>query len=119
MSQHPLQLVFRFLLELAGLCALAAAGWAVTEAPWRWALAVGLPLLAATVWAVFRVAGDGGAPIVAVSGRLRLAIEAMVLGGAVAALFAARWPVAGGALATTILLHYALAYDRIGRLLRG
>jgi hypothetical protein len=48
MAYHPLNLAFRFVLELAALAAMASYGWHLTEhtAP-RLVAAIGLPLLAA------------------------------------------------------------------------
>jgi hypothetical protein len=76
MAYHPLNLAFRFVLELAALAAMASYGWHLTEhtAP-RLVAAIGLPLLAAAMWGVFAVPGDrsrsGKAPV-AVPGWVRL-----------------------------------------------
>jgi hypothetical protein len=120
MSQQPLNLLLRFLLELAALAAIGFWGWAGHEGPLRYALAIGLPLIAAGLWAVFRVEGDessGATPIVAVSGILRLILEVVLFAFATWCLFAAGATAAGWVFAGLILLHYALSYDRISWLL--
>jgi len=118
MSENPANLALRFLLELAGLAALGYWGWATHDGAARWAWTAGLVVGAAAVWGVFRVPGDGGPPVVAVSGRVRLLIEAAVFGGATAALVAAGQTTLGVVFAAMVVAHYAASYDRIARFLR-
>jgi len=112
-------LVTRFLLELAMLAALAVAGWRLGADGWRLVAAIGLPLLAAALWGVFRVPNDGGPPVVQVPGVVRLLLELLLFGAATAALYAANrsgWALTLGGLT---LLHYLLSYDRVLWLLCG
>jgi hypothetical protein len=119
-ANHPLNLAFRFGLELAMLAAWAVAGWSLVDGRIaRVALAVLLPLAAAALWGVFRVPGDGGAPVVAVAGPVRLALEALLFGGAVAALAATGHTTFVLVLGGLTLLHYALSYDRVLAFLRS
>ena len=73
-------------------------------------------IAAIALWGIFNVPGDpsrgGGAPIV-VPGLVRLGIEALVLGGAVAALFLIEQRVTATVFAALTLLHYALSLDRL------
>jgi hypothetical protein len=92
MSQNPLNLAVRFLLELGILAALAPWGWSVGQDAVRWLLAIGAPLVAALLWGVFRVPGDGGDPVMIVPGAVRLLLEVALFGLAVAALLAADRP---------------------------
>jgi len=143
MSVHPLNLALRFLLELVALGAMGYWGWTQQDGAWRWIAALGIPLIAAVVWASFRVPGDQermaqsframtpavaeavpgpgeqkrGA--VAVPGVVRLLIEAVFFGGAVALLALADQPRAALIFGVVIVLHYALSYDRIAWLLTG
>ncbi|HET6765423.1 MAG TPA: DUF2568 domain-containing protein [Longimicrobiaceae bacterium] len=119
MSRNPINLVLRFALELCMLAALAYGGWNVVPFPACFAAAVLLPLAAAAVWAVFRVPGDGGKPRIAVSGRTRLAQEAMLFLGAAALLAGAGRPLLALAFAAATAIHYALSWDRVAALLRG
>ncbi|HEU4862451.1 MAG TPA: DUF2568 domain-containing protein, partial [Candidatus Limnocylindria bacterium] len=64
MSTTPAVLGLHFLLELVALFAVGYWGWTAHDGAQRWVWATALPLLLATVWAVFRVPGDGGDPIV-------------------------------------------------------
>ena len=119
MSNNPVMLVTRFLLELAMLAALGLAGWRLGEGGWRYAAAIALPVAAAALWGVFRVPNDGGAPTVQVPGVVRLLLELFLFAAAGAGLVAAGLPGWGLLLAAVTLLHYAISYDRVLWLLRG
>lgn len=119
MSNHPVLLAVRFVLELVGLYALVYWGWTQHTGAGRYLWAIGLPLLAAVLWGTFRVPGDPGDAPVAVPGAVRLLLEAAFFGGAVWALAASgrgSWAIA---LAVIVLAHYALSYDRIVLLLQS
>ncbi|MDX1614694.1 MAG: DUF2568 domain-containing protein [Candidatus Promineifilaceae bacterium] len=119
MSNHPANLALRFLLELAALGGLAYWGWTEHQGPVRWLLGVGLPFSAAIVWGAFRVPADHGKGLVAVPGWLRLLLEAVVLGGAVAALALAGATTAARLLGAALIIHYLVSWDRIRLLLRA
>lgn len=141
MSNHPLNLTLRFLLELVALGAIAYWGWTQNDGVWRWVAVLGLPLIAAALWVTFRVPGDMErmaqsfqtstgvlgeafrAPAeprkvgVAVPGVVRLAIEAIFFGGAVWLLALAGQPRPALLFGIIVVLHYAASYDRIRWLL--
>lgn len=118
MSQNPLLLAAPFFLELALLAALAVAGWRLSGVGWRYVVAIGLPLLAAALWGIFRVPNDGGPPTVQVSGIVRLLLELFFSAAVVAVMLRFRrgWALT---LAAITLLHYVLSYDRLLWLLRA
>jgi hypothetical protein len=118
MSQSPLNLAFRFTLEMAALYSIGYWGWTRHDGPWRYLLAFGLPVVAAALWGTFRVPGDGGAPRVRVSGVVRLLLEAMFFGAAAWGLFDAGAVRTGLLFSGLVLFHYIISYDRIGWLLR-
>jgi len=73
----------RLLLELAALAALGYWGFHTGKAMWvRWVLALGAPILAAVLWVTF-VAPESW---IAVSEPVRLGVEVVVFGAAVAGL---------------------------------
>ena len=113
-------LASRFLLEIAALIGIGLAAWGLAPDPWRWLLAVALPLLAAAAWAVFAVPDDpsrsGRAPV-PVSGRLRLVIELGILSGGIACYALAGHGMIAALLAALLVLHYGLSGDRIRWLL--
>lgn len=115
MSQNPLNLAFRFLLEIAGWAAFAYWGWA-WGGFWRWPLAIGVPLLTMVIWAVFRTPGDNSAnpkAPVPVQGIVRLGLEMAFFGLAVVALFNAGSPIPGAILAVLVIAHYIVSWDRV------
>jgi hypothetical protein len=118
-ANHPLNLAVRFLLELAALGALGYWGWTQHTGVARWLLTVGAPLLAAAAWGSFRVPGDGGPPLVAVPGAARVALEAVVFGGATASLALAGRPRLALTFGLVVAAHYVLSYDRLLWLLRA
>jgi hypothetical protein len=122
MSQHPVNLAVRFLLELAALFALGRWGWYQSDKfVIRWALAIGVPLVAAVAWGTFAVPGDrsrsGEAPI-PVPGAVRLALEMLIFGGAAWALLSTGSPRWALALSLIVIAHYVVSYDRALWLLR-
>lgn len=122
MSQNPINLAVRFLLELAALGALAYWGWTQHTGLLRYLLALGLPLLAAVLWGVFAVPGDrsrsGGAPV-PVPGILRLLLELLLFGSAAWCLFDAGQVLLANMFGLIVLIHYFISYDRILWLLRN
>ncbi len=121
MGTHPLNLALRFVLELAALAALAWLGWSVAGGAARWILAIGFPILAATLWGTFAVPNDasrsGKAPV-PVSGPVRLALEAAFFGVATASFAYCGHDSIAAIFAIIVLAHYALSYDRLQWLLQ-
>jgi hypothetical protein len=100
-------LLVRFLLELAALAALGWWGWRTgTSAALRWALAIGLPLAAAVLWGIFAAPKSA----LDVSGPVKVAVQALVLGAAAVALLhlgETRWAaIYGAVLAVNTVLMY-------------
>jgi hypothetical protein len=112
-------LALRFLLEIAALLAMGIGAWTLGTGLMQPIFGIGLPLLAAALWAIFRVTGDGGKPVVETPPLLRLLFELAFFGLAVALLWIggrSQWAMVLGAL---ILIHYAIGYDRTIRFLTG
>ncbi len=113
MSKNPLNLALRFLLELAAMFAVGYWGFTQFSGLTRYLLAFGLPLAFSILWALFSTPGDRPSAPVPVSGFLRLVLEFLLFGAAVAALYAAGRPGWSVVLLVLLLIHYALSYDRI------
>lgn len=120
---HPVNLAFRFVLELAALAAMVAGSWALTES-WdvtaiRVLVSTLLPVVAALAWGTFNVPGDrsrsGDAPV-PVPGLIRLIVEFDVFAVAVFLLWFA-WPGGAVGLGVCVVVHYLLSIDRIAWLL--
>ena len=118
MGYHPANLALRFALEFAALYFIGRWGWTSFDGIWRYVFAISLPLIAATIWGVFRVPNDGGAPVVRVPGIIRLLIEAIYFGFAIWGLFDSAAVITGWIFGGLTLLHYVISYDRIQRVLQ-
>ncbi|MDI3342066.1 MAG: YrdB family protein [Sphaerobacter sp.] len=98
-------LALRFLLELCALAALAYWGFHTGEGTLaRIALGIGAALLAAVIWGTF-VAPNAA---VAVGSPVRLALELLVFGAAVAGLLTAGRPSLGIALGVVYIINRVL-----------
>ena len=121
MGSHPLNLVLRFLLEIAALVAIGYWGYGQHTDIWRFVIGIGGPVIAAAIWAAFAVPNDpsrsGRAPV-PIPGVLRLVLELSLFGFAVWALYDAGSTMLGLILAGITIVHYALSYDRIAWLSR-
>jgi hypothetical protein len=119
MSQNPINLAVRFLLEILALVALGAWGKVQFPGILGFVLMILIPLLAATAWGTFNVKGDpsrsGKAPV-PVPGAVRLALELVFFGFATWALFTLN-PTYGWIFGIVTLVHYMISYDRIRWLL--
>ncbi len=111
LSNHPLNLALAFALELAMLGALIYWGWSQHDGILRVLLAVGLPLIAATLWGVFRVDNDPNKALVIIPGVLRLLLEWGLFALAVALLAATGDWLTALIFALLVVIHYALSLD--------
>ena len=122
MSQNPLNLGLRFLLELAALAALGYWGWTRSSGIGAYLLAIGAPVVAAVLWGTFRPRNEPNrhrpAPV-AVPGPVRFLIEAATFGSATLALFVSGATTAAIIFGVVVLFHYALSYDYVVWLLKS
>jgi hypothetical protein len=118
-SKNPINYTIRFILELVGLYAFGLWGWQAAANDFlRFILAIGLPLIAATIWGVFGTTGDSrGKPVITVVGWLRLALEVGYFALATGAFYAAGAPGAALVFGVVALMQTLSAYDRLGWLL--
>ncbi len=121
MSQNPLNLALRFILELIALYAVGFWGWTKFDGLLHYLAGIGLPLLAALLWGTFRVPGDasanGKAPV-AVPGGLRLLLELGLFIFAAWGLLDAGAVTAAYVFGGVSLFHYLISYDRVLWLLK-
>jgi hypothetical protein len=116
MGSNPINLAIRFALEMVGLVALGWMGWHYGKGIYRYALAIGLPLLAAVLWGTFAVPNDpsrSGDAIIQVSGPIRLLLELVFFASATGSLFATGLTTWGWAYGAAVLVHYVVSYDRV------
>ena len=119
LSDHPLNLALRIALELAMWFAFGYWGWTQHEGVWRFVWGIGLPVVVAAVWGIFRAPDDHGKGLMDVPGPVRLLTEWALFGLAVVLYAAAGRPTAASILALLVLLHYLASYDRVLRMLRS
>ncbi len=116
MASHPINLIVRFLLEMAALVAVGVWGWKHSDGWLRFLLAIGTPVLLAVIWGTFAVPYDpsrsGAAPIVT-PGLIRLMIELGIFAFATWSLYGLGWNKASLTFGLIVVLHYAISYDRI------
>ena len=104
---RPANLALSFLLELAMLAAYFYWGWQTGETTIaRVGLGIGLPLLAAIIWGILMAPSSGSR----LRGASYLALKLVLFGLAVVALFSARQPQLGIALAGLIAVNVVLTY---------
>jgi hypothetical protein len=116
-----MNLAVRFILEMVALVALGYGGWHATAGAARYLLAVGLPLIAATLWGTFRTPNEPHHPVHAtrpVPGWVRLLIEAIAFGGGAWGFFSTGATTTAWVFSAIVVVHYALSYDRVVWLLR-
>jgi hypothetical protein len=121
MGSHPLNLVFRFLLELSALIVAGYWGWQLSDGWHKYLLALGIPMVLAAIWGTFAVPGDpsrsGAAPVVT-PGLVRLFIELGIFAFATWALSDLDYKRSFLIFGMLVLIHYALSFDRILWLLK-
>ena len=116
MAYHPINLFVRFLLEVAALISFGIWAWNTFNDWQGWVIAILLPFSMAIIWGVFAVPGDpsrsGSAPV-PTHGIVRLAIELLLFGGMVGALYDLGWSGTAIILGLITLIHYLTSYDRV------
>jgi hypothetical protein len=116
MGSHPINLAFRFFLEIVALLAMGYWGWTQHDGVMRFVWALGLPLLSAVVWGTFAVPDDpsrsGKAPV-PVPGVIRLILELIVFTLGAWCLYDSGLDVWGLVFGLAVIIHYALSYDRV------
>ena len=121
MGSNPINLTFRFLLELTALFSFGYWGWNSTSGWTRYLLAIVFPIVAAALWGIFAVPEDpsrsGKAPV-PVSGFLRLLLELAIFGLACLALYDIGLSRLSWIIGIIVVLHYAVSYDRIQWLIK-
>lgn len=109
---------YRFILEILALLALAYWGWNTSTGIMRYVLVVLAPFIAASLWASFRVKEEAhDHPIIEVTGPVRLTTEITLFAASAVLLHVAGQTLYAAVFAGMVLLHYAIDYRRVGRLL--
>lgn len=121
-EMHPLNAILRFFLEIAALISYGYWGWHHFTGVPQWIITIGLPLLIATFWGVFRVPGDAsasGEAVVPVSGLTRLVLELAMFAFAGICLFASNKIDIALVFSGLVLFHYLNSITRVEWMLRN
>jgi hypothetical protein len=119
MNNNPVNLAIRFLLEIVILIALGCWGWHLSETWIRFVAAIGLPLIAAVLWGLFRIQNDPKPAPSPIPGTLRLLLELGLLGLATWAIYDFGYSKLAVILPVIVILHYMVSYDRTWAMLRN
>ena len=119
-GSHPLNLLFRFVLEVLTLLSIALWAWHLHTSWVGFVLAVLIPMLISVIWGTFTVPDDpsrsGKAPV-PIAGWMRLLLELALFFFGIWCLYALERPVLSIILACLVILHYAVSTDRMRWLL--
>lgn len=121
MSNHPLNLALRFLLEVTALVTFGFRGYRLTDNWTRIIWAIALPLIFATIWGIFAVHNDpsrSGKTVVSTPGIVRLLIELVLFSIATWVIIDMGYTLAGWIFGAIIFLHYLISYKRVIWLLK-
>ncbi len=119
MSNNPINLTVRFLLEIFSLIVMGIWGWQNGNGIMRFVLAVGIPLVAAAIWGTFRVPNDPGNSPVPIPGPIRLIYEMVYFGFAIWTLFDLQYKNFAKIMLVILVIHYLFSYDRVIWLVRN
>lgn len=121
MSNNPINLALRFLLEMAAIASLVI--WIIKKFDGipMLVLVISVPVLFASIWGIFAVKGDpsrSGKTVIQTPGWARLLLELMLFTIAGLALYGANYSTASLIFLGIVLLHYIISYDRVIWLLK-
>lgn len=113
MAKNPINLAFRFILEIAALLIMGIWGWGQADGALRVLPALGVPLIAAALWGIFRVPNDPGPAPRPVPGLVRLGLEIAYFAFSVWVLYDLGRPLLAAIFGALVVVHYVISYDRI------
>ena len=116
LGSHPVNLIYRFLLEILALFVVALWSWRSAGGWMGLVLAFLLPFSLALIWGIFAVPDDpsrsGKAPV-PIAGSLRLFLELLIFSFAIWCLADQGMPYLAAAFAILVLFHYLVSLDRV------
>ena len=119
MNTNPLNLGLRFLLEIVMLISLVCWGLHLTGTWIRYVLAILMPVIAATLWGVFRIPNDPKPARVETPGIVRLLLELLLFSVAACGLYYSGYKKPSFIMAAVVAIHYLISYDRTWAMLRN
>lgn len=119
MNANPLNLSLRFLLEIVMLISLVCWGLHITDNWIRYLLAILMPVIAATLWGVFRIPNDPKPAPVVTPGLIRLLLEWALFSAAAWGLYYSGYRELCFILVGVTGIHYVISYDRTWAMLQN
>jgi hypothetical protein len=119
MNSNPVNLAVRFLLEIVMLIALVMWGWHLFAGWERYIAVLVLPVIAATLWGVFRIPNDPKPAPVITPGIIRLLIELGLFSLTVWIFYTLQYITLSYVIASVVIVHYMVSYDRTWAMLRN
>lgn len=122
LTHHPANLLLRLVIQIVSLVSLGQWGWDQGAGWMKYALGIGIPVLAALIWIVFTVPGDPGwknRVVIPIPGRLRLGLEILLFLIVLTTLVSRSQVFLAGFLAFALLLHYLWSAERVAWLGRN
>lgn len=121
MSNHPINLIFRFFLELAAIFFFGYWGYHLGGNGLGIIPAILFPVIFAVFWGVFAVRGDpsrSGKTVVHTPGVIRLLLELILFGAAAWMMLDLDYSTIALVFGLAVVLHYFLSFNRIAWLLK-
>ncbi|WP_259068245.1 YrdB family protein [Mucilaginibacter sp. X4EP1] len=119
MNTSPLNLGLRFLLEIVMLISLVCWGLHISNIWVKYVLAILMPVIAATLWGVFRIPNDPKPAPVETPGIVRLLLEWLLFGLAAYGLYYSGYKNLSIIMTAVVIIHYLVSYDRTWAMLRN
>ena len=119
MNTNPLNLGLRFLLEIVMLISLVCWGLHLTDSWIKYVLAILMPLIAATLWGVFRIPNDPKPAPVETPGIIRLLLEWFLFSVGSWGLYYSGYKNLSFIMVAVVAIHYLISYDRTWAMLRN
>lgn len=116
MSKHPVNLAFRFILEITAIITFGIWGFGLSDSWPRFLLAILFPLIFSVLWGVFAVQDDpsrSGKTVVSTPGIIRLFLELVLFGSAIWMQLDLQYPKLALVCWIAVGVHYISSYDRI------
>ena len=116
MSNNPINLAVRFILELTVLIVIGIWGATNFNGFYSYAIGLGTPIILATLWGVFAVPNDpsrSGKTVIKTPGSIRLIFELLFFTAGAYALYSLNYINLFYAFSLITILHYLVSIDRI------
>jgi len=107
-------------MELVAITIIAVWGWHSSTVTWeQYLCAIGLPIVAAAIWGIFRIPNDPNPAPVKVPGIVRLSYELFFFGFSAWALYSLGFHTLSYIMGAITIISYVSGYDWTLKMLRN